>query len=99
MIKSELIQKIADENPHLFNREALSNSDAERIVSTFFEQIAATLASGGRVELRGFGSFSVRHRDARIGRNPRSGERVQVTPKTVPFFKTGKGLRDRMNGG
>jgi integration host factor subunit beta len=91
MIKSELIQKIAEENPHLFQR------DVERIVSTVFEEITAALARGDRVELRGFGAFSVKRRDGRIGRNPRTGETVPVPAKAVPFFKTGKELRERMN--
>ena len=92
MIKSELIQRIADENPHLFQR------DVERIVATVFEEITEALVRGDRVELRGFGAFSVKHRDARIGRNPRTGESVSVPDKRVPFFKTGKDLRERMNG-
>ncbi|MEM8753068.1 MAG: integration host factor subunit beta [Pseudomonadota bacterium] len=91
MIKSELIQKLADENPHLFQR------DVERIVSSVFDEITSALARGDRVELRGFGAFSVKHRDARIGRNPRTGESVEVPAKRAPFFKTGKDLRDRMN--
>ena len=92
MIRSELIQKIADENPHLFQR------DVERIVNTIFEEITDALANGDRVELRGFGAFSVKTRDSRIGRNPRTGEAVSVEQKKVPFFKTGKLLRDRLNG-
>jgi len=92
MIRSELVQKIADENPQLFQR------DVERIVNTLFDEIINALADGDRVELRGFGAFSVKQRDARIGRNPRSGESVQVEAKNVPFFKTGKLLRDRLNG-
>ncbi|MAJ20830.1 MAG: integration host factor subunit beta [Marinovum sp.] len=92
MIRSELIQKIADENPHLFQR------DVERIVNTIFEEITDALANGDRVELRGFGAFSVKTRDARVGRNPRTGEAVSVDQKKVPFFKTGKLLRDRLNG-
>ncbi len=92
MIRSELVQIIADENPHLYQR------DVERIVSTVFEQITEAMARGDRVELRGFGAFSVKKRDARIGRNPRTGESVQVAEKHVPFFKTGKALRDRLNG-
>ncbi|MBD3626475.1 MAG: integration host factor subunit beta [Rhodobacteraceae bacterium] len=91
MIKSELIQKIADENPHLYQR------DVERIVGTVFDQIIEAMAEGNRVELRGFGAFSVKKRDARIGRNPRTGEAVPVEEKYVPFFKTGKLLRDRLN--
>ncbi|WP_137703065.1 integration host factor subunit beta [Marimonas lutisalis] len=92
MIRSELIQKIADENPHLYQR------DVERIVNTIFEEITEAMANGNRVELRGFGAFSVKKRDARVGRNPRTGEAVQVEEKHVPFFKTGKLLRDRLNG-
>lgn len=92
MIRSELVQKIADENPQLFQR------DVERIVNSLFEEIINALADGDRVELRGFGAFSVKQRDARVGRNPRSGESVQVDAKNVPFFKTGKLLRDRLNG-
>ena len=91
MIKSELIQKIAEDNPHLYQR------DVERIVSTVFEEITAALARGDRVELRGFGAFSVKRRDGRMGRNPRTGETVPVPAKAVPFFKTGKELRERMN--
>ena len=92
MIRSELIQKIADENPHLQQRHA------ERIVNTIFEEIIAAMARGERVELRGFGAFSVKRREARTGRNPRTGEQVKVEEKHVPFFKTGKGLHDRLNG-
>ena len=92
MIRSELIQKIADENPHLYQR------DVERIVNTIFEEITDAMARGNRVELRGFGAFSVKRRDARTGRNPRTGEAVDVEEKHVPFFKTGKLLRDRLNG-
>jgi integration host factor subunit beta len=93
MIRSELIQKVADENPHLYQR------DVERIVNTIFEEIIEALARGDRVELRGFGAFSVKKRDARAGRNPRTGESVSVEEKHVPFFKTGKLLRDRLNEG
>lgn len=91
MIKSELVQKLADENPNLFYR------DIERIVSIVFEEISAALVRGERVELRGFGAFSVKHRPARVGRNPRSGEAVQIDEKWSPFFKSGKELRDRLN--
>ena len=87
-----MIQKIADDNPHLFQR------DVERIVATIFDEITDALANGDRVELRGFGAFSVKRRDARVGRNPRTGESVSVEAKAVPFFKTGKLLRDRLNG-
>lgn len=92
MIKSELIQEIAMQHPHLFQR------DVERIVNTVFDEITNALAEGNRVELRGFGAFSVKQRDARVGRNPRTGEPVQVDAKRVPFFKTGKELRERLNG-
>lgn len=91
--KSELILRLAALNPHLYQR------DVERIVSTIFDEITAALAAGHRVELRGFGAFSVKRRDARIGRNPRTGTAVEVAEKYVPFFKTGKQLRDRLNGG
>ena len=92
MIRSELIEKIAEENPHLYQR------DVERIVGTIFDEIIEAMASGNRVELRGFGAFSIKKRDARKGRNPRTGESVSVDEKFVPFFKTGKRLRDRLNG-
>ncbi|MFO1139123.1 MAG: integration host factor subunit beta [Paracoccus sp. (in: a-proteobacteria)] len=92
MIRSELIQKISEENPHLFQR------DVERIVNTVFEEVIDAMARGDRVELRGFGAFSVKRRDARQGRNPRTGESVSVDEKHVPFFKTGKLLRERLNG-
>ncbi len=91
MTKSELIQRIAELNPHLYHR------DVERIVTTVFEEISEALARGDRVELRGFGAFSVKQRDARVGRNPRTGAAVQVAEKHIPFFKTGKLLRERMN--
>jgi integration host factor subunit beta len=92
MIRSELIQKIADDNPHLYQR------DVEKIVNTIFDEITDAMAKGNRVELRGFGAFSVKKRDGRTGRNPRTGEAVDVDQKHVPFFKTGKLLRDRLNG-
>ena len=92
MIRSELIQKIADENPHLYQR------DVERIVNTIFDEVTSAMSRGDRVELRGFGAFSVKKRDAPVGRNPRTGETVSVDEKHVPFFKTGKLLRDRLNG-
>lgn len=91
MIKSELIARLAEANPHLYQR------DVERIVSTIFDEISSALSRGDRVELRGFGSFSVKRRPARIGRNPRTGEAVNVAEKHVPFFKTGKELRERLN--
>src|SRR5579872_6859675 len=92
MTKSELILRLAELNPHLYQR------DVERIVTTIFDEIATALARGDRVELRGFGAFSVKKRDARQGRNPRTGQAVSVAAKYVPFFKTGKQLRDRLNG-
>ena len=91
MTKSELIAYLAEENPHLYQR------DVERIVTTIFDEIASALSRGDRVELRGFGAFSVKQRDDRIGRNPRTGEAVQVDAKRVPYFKTGKQLRDKLN--
>lgn len=91
MIKSELVARLAQANPHLYQR------DVERIVSTIFDEISAALARGDRVELRGFGAFSVKSRPARTGRNPRTGAPVHVEEKFVPFFKTGKELRERLN--
>jgi integration host factor subunit beta len=90
MIKSELVQRLAEANPHLYQR------DVEAIVTAIFDEIAAALTRGDRVELRGFGAFSVRRRQARVGRNPRTGDSVEVAEKHVPFFKTGKQLRDRL---
>ena len=92
MTKSELISRIGELNPHLYQR------DVERIVSTIFEEISTALERGDRVELRGFGAFSVKSRDSRVGRNPRTGESVKVNAKPVPFFKTGKQLRELING-
>ena len=91
MTKSELIQRLAGRNPHLYHR------DVELIVTAIFDEITAALSRGDRVELRGFGAFSVKRRDARLGRNPRTGDSVSVEQKFVPFFKTGKQLRDRLN--
>ncbi|HCK20329.1 MULTISPECIES: integration host factor subunit beta [Thalassospira] len=91
MTKSELIARLAEMNPHLYQR------DVERIVATIFDEITDALARGDRVELRGFGAFSVKQRDARIGRNPRTGDAVPVGEKKVPYFKTGKQLRERLN--
>lgn len=93
MTKSELIQKLAEQNPHLYMR------DIERIVEAIFDKITDALADGDRVELRGFGAFSVKHRDARVGRNPRTGESVEVDAKRLPFFKVGKALHERLNSG
>lgn len=91
MIKSELINQLAEANPHLFHR------DIERVVNAVFDEITDALSRGDRVELRGFGAFSVRHRPARDGRNPRTGDAVAVRDKYVPFFKTGKELRERVD--
>ncbi|MDG4718809.1 MULTISPECIES: integration host factor subunit beta [Thalassospira] len=91
MTKSELIARLAELNPHLYQR------DVERIVATIFDEITDALARGDRVELRGFGAFSVKQRDSRVGRNPRTGDAVPVGEKKVPYFKTGKQLRERLN--
>ena len=93
MTKSELIAQLAAENPHL------RQPDVELIVATIFDEITAALARGDRVELRGFGAFSAKRRDARTGRNPRTGAAVPVAGKAVPYFKPGKELRERINGG
>jgi integration host factor subunit beta len=92
MIKSELVLRIAERNPHLYQR------DVENIVNAILDTIVDALARGDRVELRGFGAFSVKKRDARIGRNPRTGETVPVSEKVIPVFKTGKEMRLRLNG-
>lgn len=91
MIRSELVQYLVDDNPDLTQR------DVEAIVATFFDEISQRLSENGRVELRGFGAFSTRPRDARVGRNPRTGETVTVDAKRVPFFKPGKEMRVRLN--
>ena len=91
MVKSELIARLAELNPHLYQR------DVERIVSTIFDEISMALARGDRVELRGFGTFSVKQRQPRTARNPRTGQSVHVGEKHIPFFKTGKELRERLN--
>jgi integration host factor subunit beta len=91
MIKSELVQRIATANPHLYQR------DVENIVDAILDEITLALARGDRVELRGFGAFSVKNRPARLGRNPRTGAQVKVQEKVVPYFKTGKEMRDRLN--
>ena len=91
MIRSELVQRIGEKNPELAQR------DVEAIVAAFFDEITARLAENGRVELRGFGAFSTRARDARTGRNPRTGETVAVDAKRVPYFKPGKEMRARLN--
>jgi integration host factor subunit beta len=92
MIRSELVTKVAEKNPHLTLR------DVESIVAVVFDQITAALSEGRRVELRGFGAFSIRDREARTGRNPRTGSAVDVEAKRVPYFKPGKELRERLNG-
>jgi integration host factor subunit beta len=91
MIKSELVQRIASQNPHLYQR------DVENIINAILTEVTAAMSKGDRVELRGFGAFSVKHRPARTGRNPRTGEHVSVAQKSVPFFKTGKEMRERLN--
>jgi len=91
MIRSELLQALAADNPEL------RADEVEQVVDIFFDEIAARLAEGGRVELRGFGAFSTRQREARTGRNPRSGESVEVPAKKVPYFKPGKEIRERLN--
>ena len=91
MIRSELLQALAKDNPELRSEEV------EQLLDIFFEEISARLAEGGRVELRGFGAFSTRQREARQGRNPRSGESVAVPAKRVPYFKPGKEIRERLN--
>jgi integration host factor subunit beta len=91
MIRSELVQRLAEENG------GMTPAEIERIVSLFFDEISEHLSKGGRVELRGFGAFTTRARDARTGRNPRTGETVAVAAKKVPFFKPGKEIRERLN--
>ena len=93
VIKSELVQRIAEKNPHLYQR------DIEKVVNAVLNGITDALVRGDRVELRGFGAFSVKRRDARLGRNPRTGDHVDVVEKAVPFFKTGKEMRERLNPG
>ena len=91
MIKSELIERMAERYPQLFLR------DVEKIVNAILEEISSALERGDRVELRGFGAFSVKQRDPRNGRNPRTGDAVSVDGTKVPFFKTGKEMRKRLN--
>ncbi len=91
MIRSELLQALARDNP------GLRADEIEKVVDTFFEEIEQRLAQGGRVELRGFGAFSTRQRDPRQGRNPRTGASVAVPGKKVPYFKPGKEMRARLN--
>ena len=92
MTKSDLIERLADSNGDLTKREA------EAIVNSIFDSISEALVGGDRVEIRGFGSFTVRERDSRDARNPKSGELVKIPPKKTPFFKTGKELRERVDG-
>ena len=91
MIRSELLQELHKDNPELRVEEV------EQVVEIFFDEIGQRLAEGGRVELRGFGAFSTREREARTGRNPRTGEAVEVPSKRVPYFKAGKEIRERLN--
>ena len=91
MIRSELLQALAKENPEL------RADEVEQVLDTFFDEIGKRLAEGGRVELRGFGTFSTRLRNARVGRNPRTGDPVDVPSKRVPYFKPGKEMRERLN--
>ena len=91
MTRSELIAGLAEDNPHL------TVADVEKIVSALFDEMTVALSRGERVELRGFGAFTVKRRQARSGRNPRTGETVEVAQKSVPFFKAGKELRERIN--
>ena len=91
MIKSELVARISEQYPHLYQR------DVEAIINRILNEISDALGRGDRIELRGFGAFSVRDRRARIGRNPRTGASVDVADKRVPFFKMGKGMRERLN--
>ncbi len=93
MIRSELVQKLCGDFPDLTQREI------EGVVSALFDSITDQLSKGGRVELRGFGAFSTRQRDARVGRNPRTGASVDVSAKRVPYFKPGKEMRERLNLG
>jgi integration host factor subunit beta len=93
MLRSELIEALAERNRHLLT------SDVEKVVDVVLEEIAKALERGDRVELRGFGAFSVRKRAARLGRNPRTGEQVEVEAKQVPFFRAGKEIRQKLNGG
>ena len=91
MLKSELVSKLTEQNPHLYQR------DIEQIVNAILDTISDALAQGGRVELRGFGTFTVKKREARAGRNPRTGEAVSISEKVVPAFRTGKEMRHRLN--
>lgn len=92
MTKSELVEKVVSKHQHMTSKEA------EFVINEFFQAISSALAEGDRVELRGFGSFTTKKRDARIGRNPKTGEAVQVPAKVVPHFKPGKELREKVDG-
>lgn len=92
MTRSELVQKLAEKHPDLFLR------DIENVVETFFSAVGDALVDGDRVEIRGFGTFSLKRRDPRTGRNPRTGEQVEIEGKSLPYFKAGKALKDRLNG-
>ena len=93
MIRSELLAAISKDNPELRAEEV------EQVMDIFFDEISQRLSEGGRVELRGFGAFSTREREARQGRNPRTGDLVDVPAKRVPYFKPGKEIRERLNNG
>jgi integration host factor subunit beta len=92
MLKSELVQKLAEKNPHLYHQ------DLERLVNIVLNEIIGALKDAGRVELRGFGAFSIKSRDGRVGRNPRTGAPVVVEPKLAPCFRTSRDLLERMSG-
>ena len=91
MTKSELVRRMAELHPHL------QHSDVERLVETIFTSIGEALARRDRIEIRGFGTFSVKHRSARVGKNPRTGAKVEVSPKVIPYFRIGKHLHARLN--
>jgi integration host factor subunit beta len=91
MLKSALVQNLAEKNSHLYNQ------DLERVVNTVLNEITETLKAGGRVELRGFGAFTTKSRDGRVGRNPRTGAAVVVDPKRVPYFRASKDLLEGIN--
>jgi len=91
LTKSELIERITSQNPHL------TQKDVERVVNVIFNSISAALVNGDRIEFRGFGTFSVRTRSARIAKNPRTGAQVKVEERKLPHFKCGKNLFDELN--
>jgi integration host factor subunit beta len=91
MTKSKLVRRMAELHPHL------QRSDVERVVETIFTSIGEALARGGRIEIRGFGSFTIRHREGRLGKNPRTGTTVEVSPKVIPYFRIGKRLHASLN--